>query len=206
MLIIPHLIEITGRRELAAVFAVLTLTASVIGVGMYRTVADIEVDPDWTPRKIYSTKSLEQPAPAPVVKNRYIPKIETNVFYSPLKPGTGWISSRYGMRTLFGKRRMHYGVDIAVPAGSPVFAIKEGIVTRAGRWGTYGIMVEITHDDGLVTRYAHLSRAMCRKGDKVSMGEMVAESGNTGKSTGPHLHFEIRKNGKAVNPTRYVKL
>lgn len=200
----------TGRRELAAVFAVFALTASVIGAGMYRTVSDIEVDPDWTPRKGYSYKSIAAPTPAPEVKkpeeNRYKPKIESNVFYSPLKPGTGWISSQYGMRNLFGKRRMHYGVDIAIPTGSPVFAVREGTVTGVGRWGTYGIMVEVTHKDGLVTRYAHLSRAMCRKGDKVGIGEMIAESGNTGRSTGPHLHFEMRRNGTALNPARYVKL
>ena len=101
---------------------------------------------------------------------------------------------------------MHKGIDIAVPTGSPVFSAGTGVVTKAGRNGGYGLMVEVTHSNGTITRYAHLSRIMCRKGDNVGPGEMLAESGNTGRSTGPHLHFEILINGKTVNPKKYIKI
>ena len=197
-------IEQTERKEITAVFLLLLVIAIFLGFGMYRIVSDID-DSEWTPPKITAAPS-QKPAvkPAP---NRYIkPSVKTYSFFSPLKPGTGWISSNYGMRTLFGKRRMHKGIDIAVPTGSPVFSAGTGVVTKAGRNGGYGLMVEVTHSNGTITRYAHLSRMMCRKGDNVGPGEMLAESGNTGRSTGPHLHFEILINGKTVNPKKYIKI
>ena len=100
---------------------------------------------------------------------------------------------------------MHKGIDIAVPTGSPVFSAGTGIVTKAGRNGGYGLMVEVTHNNGTITRYAHLSRIMCRKGDNVGPGEMLAESGNTGRSTGPHLHFEIRRDNRVINPESIIE-
>lgn len=116
-------------------------------------------------------------------------------------PTTGRISSRFGER--WG--RMHYGLDIAVPTGTPIRAAAAGTVTYASSMGTYGILVMIDHGHGVETRYAHLSRVAVRVGQRVSRGEIVAYSGNTGNSTGPHLHFEIRRNGVALDPLDFLR-
>jgi len=111
------------------------------------------------------------------------------------------ISSNFGQR--WG--RMHYGIDIAVPIGTQVYAAAAGTVTYAGPMGTYGILVIIDHGNGVETRYAHLSRPVVSVGQRVKRGQLIAYSGNTGNSTGPHLHFEIRYRGTAVNPLQYLK-
>lgn len=115
-------------------------------------------------------------------------------------PTSGRISSRYGQRD----GRLHAGIDISKPVGSTVKASAGGTVTRAGNAGTYGILVEIKHGNGWVTRYAHNSKVLVRAGDKVTKGQAIALSGNTGRSTGPHVHFEIRYNGSAKNPLSYL--
>ncbi|WP_017324329.1 M23 family metallopeptidase [Synechococcus sp. PCC 7336] len=116
-------------------------------------------------------------------------------------PMAGQVSSRYGWR--WG--RMHRGIDVAGPVGTPIVAAMEGIVTYAG-WdrGGYGNRVDIRHPNGWVTRYAHGSRVMVSKGDSVSQGEVIMTAGSTGRSTGPHLHFEIRRNGLAMNPAAFL--
>jgi murein DD-endopeptidase MepM/ murein hydrolase activator NlpD len=113
----------------------------------------------------------------------------------------GWISSRFGMR--WGK--MHQGVDLAVSTGTPVKAAASGTVTQAGNAGSYGLLVIIKHANGYETRYAHNSRITVKVGQYVKQGDIIAYSGNTGNSTGPHLHFEIRVNGKAVDPLNFIK-
>ena len=112
----------------------------------------------------------------------------------------GRISSYFGPR--WGG--FHEGIDIAVPAGTPIKASKAGWVTFSGWRGGYGNMVEIDHGDGVKTRYAHNTRNLVRPGAFVYQGQVIAYSGNTGNSTGPHLHFEILHNGTPVNPTRYL--
>lgn len=116
-------------------------------------------------------------------------------------PTTGRISSRYGPR--WG--RMHNGLDLAVPIGTPIYAAAAGTVTHSGPMGTYGILVIIDHGNGVETRYAHLNRALVRVGQRVQRGALIAHSGNTGNSTGPHLHFEIRHRGQAVDPEAYLR-
>jgi len=116
-------------------------------------------------------------------------------------PVQGRISSRYGTR--WG--RMHYGLDIAVPSGTPVRASAAGKVTYAGSMGSYGLLVIIDHGNRVETRYAHNSRIVVKVGQRVKRGDIIAYSGNTGNSTGPHLHFEIRYRGTAVNPENYLK-
>ena len=116
-------------------------------------------------------------------------------------PVRGRISSNFGMR--WG--RMHYGMDIAVNTGTPVRAAARGRVTFAGMNGGYGNLVIIDHGDGVETRYAHNSRIVVKVGDYVNRGQLVAYSGNTGNSTGPHLHFEIRYKGNAVDPRNYLR-
>ncbi|MBO8142132.1 MAG: peptidoglycan DD-metalloendopeptidase family protein [Firmicutes bacterium] len=116
-------------------------------------------------------------------------------------PAQGRISSRYGMR--WG--RMHHGLDIAVPTGTPVRAAGAGTVSYAGSMGGYGLIVILQHGNGVETRYAHNSRLVVRVGQRVKRGDIIAYSGNTGNSTGPHIHFEIRYRGQSVNPERYLK-
>lgn len=117
-----------------------------------------------------------------------------------LYPGT--VSSRFGWRERFG--RNHMGIDIAAPEGSPISAWKGGTVVWAGRRGTYGLMVEIDHGDGLRTRYAHCSSIYVEPGDAVSAGEHIAGVGSTGRSTGPHLHFEIVAAGTRIDPEPWI--
>lgn len=115
-------------------------------------------------------------------------------------PFRGMISSRYGYRS----RGFHTGLDLAGPTGSSIVAADGGKVTLA-RWnGSYGYCVIIDHGNGFQTLYAHCSRLLVKQGQKVGQGEVIARVGSTGNSTGPHLHFEVRINGKTVNPSSYI--
>ena len=120
-------------------------------------------------------------------------------------PSFAW-PLRAGITSPFGYRwgRLHAGIDMGVAVGTPVKASYGGTVTRAGDAGDYGKLVEINHGNGYVTRYAHNSKINVKVGQKVSKGQVVAYSGNTGRSTGPHLHFEIRVKGVAKNPIPYL--
>ncbi len=122
-------------------------------------------------------------------------------------PVAGRISSEFGMREhpITGEQRFHAGLDIAADEGTEIRAIARGVVTFAGRRGGYGNTVEIRHDDGAVSRYAHASRLHVHVGDQVDGGEAIADVGSTGQSTGPHLHFEVRVDGRAVNPQAYLQ-
>lgn len=116
------------------------------------------------------------------------------------------ISSGYGWRIhpITGQRRFHDGLDIAANHGNPVYAYTDGRVVEAGWNGGYGNCVLIDHGNGLKTRYAHLSRIDVRVGQKVKVGQRIGAVGSTGNSTGPHLHFEVIKNGKTQNPLNYL--
>lgn len=116
------------------------------------------------------------------------------------------MSSNFGMRShpVSGGRRMHKGIDLAAPTGTPVYASADGIVGLA-RWGRgYGLYIKIDHGAELETRYAHLSRLAVAAGDRVEKGEVIGYVGSTGRSTGPHLHYEVRVDGVAVNPIHYM--
>lgn len=119
----------------------------------------------------------------------------------------GWISSGFGVRAdpFNGHQSMHEGVDIASRMGSPVLAVGDGVVTHSGERAGYGLLVEITHESGLVTRYAHTSATLVKVGDRVKKGQSIALVGSSGRSTGPHLHFEVVRNGIPVNPMRYLQ-
>ncbi len=119
----------------------------------------------------------------------------------------GWISSGYGYRTdpFTGRREFHGGVDIAGNAGGPIRAVAEGVITHAGEQPGYGLMVEINHGNGYRTRYAHALATVVRTGERVEKGQIIAVVGNSGRSTGPHLHFEVLRNARTVNPRRYLK-
>lgn len=107
----------------------------------------------------------------------------------------------------FGRRwgRMHEGIDMAGPVGTPIHATGDGVVTFAGRNGAYGNLIKIQHELGTETRYAHLNRIGVKVGQRVSQGERIGDMGNTGRSTGPHLHYEVRMNGRAVDPMSFIK-
>lgn len=122
-----------------------------------------------------------------------------------IRPVKGWISSRFGYRKspFTGRRQFHRGLDIATHAGTPIIAPANGIVTFAGKKGLMGKMVTIEHGFGMVTRYGHTQKILKKKGDHVKRGEVIALVGNTGRSTGPHLHYEVRLNGVAINPMKY---
>ncbi len=118
----------------------------------------------------------------------------------------GWISSYYGDRPdpFTGFTEFHKGLDIAAPAGTRVEAVAAGLVTWAGPSSGYGNMVQIDHGNGLATRYCHNEKLLVSVGQLVRKGQVIALVGSTGRSTGPHLHFEVLKNGAEVNPLPYV--
>lgn len=119
----------------------------------------------------------------------------------------GWISSRFGTRTdpFTGRQAHHNGIDFAGKEGAEVFAVASGVVTWAGSRTGYGNLVEINHGKGYVTRYGHNKSVLVKSGDTIKKGQPVAILGSTGRSTGPHVHFEVLHNGRAVDPARYVQ-
>lgn len=118
----------------------------------------------------------------------------------------GWLSSYYGMRThpISGKREMHKGIDFAGKMSGPVIAVAKGVVTFSGTRYGYGQVVDINHGNGYTTRYGHNSKLLVSVGDTVEKGFQIAEIGSSGRSTGPHVHFEVLKNGRQVNPMKFI--
>lgn len=112
------------------------------------------------------------------------------------------LTSGFGMRVdpFMGTRRLHSGVDLAAPSGSPIVATSDGMVSKAGWNGGYGLFVSLEHVGGLQTRYGHMSRLNVVAGQRVSSGDVIGFVGSTGRSTGPHLHYEVRVDGMAVRP------
>jgi murein DD-endopeptidase MepM/ murein hydrolase activator NlpD len=121
-------------------------------------------------------------------------------------PARGWLTSGFGYRIdpFTGLRQMHEGLDIANRIGTPINAPADGVVYRVFNNFGFGLMVEINHGYGIVTRYAHLSKANVRVGQRVKRGERIAAMGNSGRATGPHLHYEVRLNNVPINPQNYI--
>jgi murein DD-endopeptidase MepM/ murein hydrolase activator NlpD len=121
-------------------------------------------------------------------------------------PAHGWLSSRMGFRRdpLNGRADYHAGLDIAGDRGQPVYATASGVVTHAGYQGAYGNLVVIDHGFGLETKYGHLSRFGVKKGHKVTRGDVIGSLGATGRATGTHLHYEVRANGRLLNPLQLL--
>lgn len=119
----------------------------------------------------------------------------------------GWMSSRFGKRhdPVTGKRSFHRGVDFAGRRGSDVFAVAAGVVTFSGKKSGYGNLVEIDHGDGFSTRYGHNKSNKVQIGDVVTRGQVIALLGSTGRSTGPHVHFEVLKEGRTINPIKFIR-
>lgn len=121
---------------------------------------------------------------------------------------SGWISSRFGSRKdpFTGKPDMHQGIDIAGTEGSDVISVGAGVVMWSEQRYGYGMMVEINHGNGFVTRYGHNKENLVEVGDTVQKGQRIAIMGNTGRSTGPHVHYEVRRNGQAVDPMKFLQV
>ncbi len=135
-----------------------------------------------------------------------------NISASDIQPSgrpitKGWLSSYYGMRThpISGKNEMHKGVDFAGKRGDPVVSVAKGIVVFAGKKYGYGNVVDIEHGNNYMTRYAHNSKILVSVGEKVEKNGLIAEIGSSGRSTGPHVHFEVLKKGRQVNPIKFIR-
>jgi murein DD-endopeptidase MepM/ murein hydrolase activator NlpD len=124
-----------------------------------------------------------------------------------IMPTTGWLSSQFSrarFHPILHLSRPHEGIDVAAPYGAPVVAPAAGVVLRISRQTGYGLVLEIDHGNGIETKYAHLSRVVVRPGQRVIRGQPIAAVGNSGLSTGPHLHYEVHVNGRVVDPLTYV--
>ena len=117
------------------------------------------------------------------------------------------MTSTFGMRAhpLLGGMRMHAGIDLAAPLATPIRATADGVVSSAAWSGGYGLMVAIKHGGRLETRYGHMSRLAVRPGERVTKNSIIGYVGSTGRSTGPHLHYEVLRNGRPVNPLPYMR-
>ena len=133
-------------------------------------------------------------------------KIQRDVFIAGRPVTKGWMSSRFGRRTdpFKGHIAWHNGVDFAGKLGSDVVSVAAGVVIWSGERSGYGQMIEVNHGNGFSTRYAHNSENLVKVGDVVKKGQVVALMGSSGRSTGPHVHFEVYKNGRAVDPASYI--
>jgi murein DD-endopeptidase MepM/ murein hydrolase activator NlpD len=131
-------------------------------------------------------------------------KKEQLVSGRPIKKG--WMSSEYGMRIdpFHGQKQWHAGVDFAGREGDDIVAVASGVVTWSGERSGYGLMVEVNHSDDFVTRYGHNSENIAEVGSVVKKGDVIARMGSSGRSTGPHVHFEVFRNGRTVDPASYI--
>ncbi|MFN3353843.1 MAG: M23 family metallopeptidase [Brevundimonas sp.] len=182
-------------------FVHLAHAAVLLGVGVMAAAAGPVASSDADMEKVAAA-----PAPAPVVAMAEPagPVLATLTFAAPVAQP---VNSRFGTRHLPGEPapRRHEGVDFAAPTGTPVVASAEGEVVRTGYEPSgYGRFIEVEHANGMRTFYAHLSRVDVRRGDRVLQGERIGRVGSTGYSTGPHLHFEVRRNGGKLNPERVM--
>lgn len=184
------------------------------------TIEDISLTYNVGIRKVIRVNSILDPSEIKPGTELFIPGATVSLAYSKellkksgIPPKFAWpcrrstrISSRYGYRKdPFTKRRaFHPGTDFAAGYGSNVYSSMSGRVTHAGYLGGYGKLVVIRHANGYTTRYGHLSRILVRKGKYIGQGQVIGKVGNTGRSTGAHLHFEVRKNGRTQNPMKHL--
>ena len=133
-------------------------------------------------------------------------KKEVLIHTPSIWPVQGWVTSGFGFRTnpFTGLTQMHEGLDISNRVGIPITATADGIISDVGSDWAHGRILVISHGFGMITRYSHLNKVLVRVGQKVKRGDKIAEVGTSGKTTGPHLHYEVRLNGIPVNPMRYI--
>ena len=151
----------------------------------------------------YESVAAPEAPPLTAVAEPAGPVTRKIAFIQPVKGYS--INSRFGMRTLNGRTRAHQGVDIAAPRGTGVYSAAEGEVLRTGYdAGGYGRFIEIRHPNGMSTLYGHLSRVDVASGDRIEGDERIGLVGSTGRSTGPHLHFEVRRGDRQIDPVRVM--
>lgn len=150
------------------------------------------------PTEVFAPAPARAPAPA----------VPTDTGTSLARPVPGPVTSDFGIRThpVSGARTHHDGIDFGAPTGTPVRAAAAGRVSYSGWMSGYGNVIVIDHPGGLQTLYAHQSALLARVGERVGRGEVIGRVGSTGLSTGPHLHFEVKRNGRAVNPAPFLGL
>ena len=167
------------------------------GVDFMRALDDLALQIDDRARQL---EVLEQ------VVNRRQLKHATSPAGRPVRKG--WLSSYYGKRTdpFNGRQEMHKGIDFAGQMGSEVLATAAGVVTWAGKRYGYGQLIEINHGTGIATRYGHCEQILVKVGQTVKQGEKIGLMGSSGRSTGPHVHYEVLKDGRQINPAQYVRL
>ena len=141
------------------------------------------------------------PAPERASRDRQAPEAAAGTDGRYARPGIGVLTSSFGRR--WG--RLHAGIDLAAGTGSPVRAAAAGTVTTSGSESGYGRAIRILHSDGTVTVYGHMSKLIAGEGQRVEAGELIGLEGNTGQSTGPHLHFEVRVDGSPINPVSWLR-
>ena len=167
------------------------------------TYHDVSMSLDKLETSIYS-KEQQLNALESLILDKEI-SVEQKISGRPI--AKGWLSSPYGNRAdpFTGQKDWHPGIDFAALAGTDVIATAAGVVTSVGRKSGYGEFIEISHGDGYTTRYGHNKTILVKKGDIIEKGQVIAKVGNTGRSTGPHVHYEVTRNGKKLNPYRYIK-
>lgn len=192
------------------------VTSQAVYQGVQKTAEANHLD---NPNLIFPEQRIDlsalnnQAAPAAAVSlpARPVPVVESLSLDTPMPeslpmPVEGRISSGYGMRfhPIHHEPRFHKGIDVAAPAGAPVRSVMDGVVESAGWQRGYGQTVSVRHADGRSTLYAHLSAILVKDGETLKAGQEIGAVGSSGNSTGPHLHFELRENGAAVNPMAYL--
>ena len=173
-----------------------------------RTPVRISIGPQWVQpgEARYADRSTVAGKAAVVVFSTVPPPTSRGARSGALLPAglpvSARLTSRFGMRAhpIRGGMRAHSGVDLAAPYGSPIVATADGVIGTAGWAGGYGLLVAISHGDGVQTRYGHLSRLNVAAGQQVRRGDVIGFVGSTGESTGPHVHYEVRVNGVATDP------
>ncbi len=179
------------------------------GIGLTRQIlrtmgeADANANPRSTPNPTATLASTPLPAPTGALR----PGSDLSTSPADALHGAARVTSPFGLRAdpFDGHLARHAGVDLAAGEGEPILAARGGVVRSAGPRGGYGNAVEVDHGDGLTTLYAHASELLVREGDRVEPGQPLGKVGHTGRATGAHLHFEVRKGGMAVDPTRALK-
>jgi murein DD-endopeptidase MepM/ murein hydrolase activator NlpD len=202
------------RRALIAISDAATLSANEIaselnGIGIHPSAPEQGVGGPFHPAEGLSEMSIVDEANAVSAALTRFQSVRDALQTAPIQTpiaGRAQMSSNFGNRTdPFLKRpAFHAGIDFRAPTGTPILAAADGTVSFSGSNGGYGKMVDIDHGNGLVTRYAHLSAIGVARGAKVSGGAQLGLAGSTGRSTGPHLHFEVRRNNQPVNPAGFI--
>lgn len=183
-------------------YSVVTLDAAAnlgdLATRYNTTVADIKKRNSGTPLRSGAILTIQENTVRKSPKSPVISRASVTPSWN--WPVSGAISQTYGSHN----QEFHHGLDIAIPSGTPLRAARAGKVTKTDWFGVYGLTVMIDHGNGVQTLYAHNSKILVKVGDSVFAGEEISLSGTTGNSTGPHLHFEIRRNGRTVDPEDYL--